>query len=212
MADEEENAGNPIGSPKALVQTDIATQVTAALTVATQRWQKDLEASRAKSAAKIREQLCDHQVWWTHTLKEQHAAQSLLWKQLAELVSEKQRALEEANANIRVVNEALDRAARNTLQSQLLVQSLSHYAIKLLCERAKCGPSKHIARGKTYAAAAEEAEAGCKGPSNRIGDVRTANNARHRTLRMKIQDTRVHVCILSSVQRSLLHGCKQTSP
>jgi hypothetical protein len=135
------------------------------LTAATQRWQKDLEASRAKSAAKLREQLCDHQVWWTHTLKEQHTAQALLWKQLAELVPEKQRALEEANANIRVVNEALDRAVRNTFQSQLLVQSLSHYEIRLLCERAKCEPSKHFARGKTYAAATEEAGEGCKGPS-----------------------------------------------
>jgi hypothetical protein len=95
VADKEENAGNPIGSPKALVQTDIAAQVTAALTAATQRWQKELEASRAKSAAKIEAQLRDHQVWWTHTLKEQHAAQALLRKQLAELVPEQEQEQEQ---------------------------------------------------------------------------------------------------------------------
>ena len=80
------------------------------------------------------------------------------------LVPEKQKALEEANANTRMVNEALDRAARNALQSQLLVQSLSQYEIDLLRERTKCEPSKQFARGKKYAAAAEEAEAGCEGP------------------------------------------------
>ena len=94
MSGEEENAGNPTGSPKAPVHTDSAAQVMTAMTVATQRWQKELEASRAKSAAKIEEQLRGHRVWWTHTLKEQHAAQALLRKQLAELVPEKQKALE----------------------------------------------------------------------------------------------------------------------
>jgi hypothetical protein len=36
----EDNAGNPIGSKKALVQTDVTAQVTAALTAATQRISK----------------------------------------------------------------------------------------------------------------------------------------------------------------------------
>ena len=110
-----------------------------------------------------------------------------------------------------MVNEALDRAARNTLQSQLLVQSLSQYEIDLLRERTKCEPSKQFARGKKYAAAAEEAEAGCEGPLISIRDVRAANNARHRTLRMKIP---AYTCAFfpASVQRSVLCGCKQTSP
>jgi hypothetical protein len=48
VADEEENAGNHIGSPKALVRTDIA-QVTATLMAATQRWQQYLAAKYPKT-------------------------------------------------------------------------------------------------------------------------------------------------------------------
>jgi hypothetical protein len=78
----EENAGNPIGSKKALVQTDVTAQVTAALTAAMQRMQQDHAANMTKLATQLTDQLRDHQMWWTYTAKDQAAAHALVRTQL----------------------------------------------------------------------------------------------------------------------------------
>jgi hypothetical protein len=95
----EENAGNPIGSKKVLVQTDVTAQVTAALTAAMQRKQQDHAASMAKLATQLTDQLRDHQMWWAYMAKDQAAAHALVRTQLMELAEVQP---EEAMENVQV--------------------------------------------------------------------------------------------------------------
>jgi hypothetical protein len=179
------DAGDPLGSKKALAQTNATAKDMAALAAAMQRMQQYHVSSMAVLHTQLQtqfaDQLRDHQAWWRSTAKDQAAARTLVRTHLMELA--------EANANILAANTALDKVASSALQSHLLVQNLENKLSRRVERELTKNAALFIATNTRATEKEEMNPSPCaeKETCNRADSrqARKANNANHRTLRMK---------------------------